>query len=109
MDARLPLARLFDTTTANILDFLLTNEGLFYTAGEISNLAAVSPRSLRRGMRILLKERIITRERRGKTFYYSANPASPRASGLFGYVNYTLMSNLADMKNADSRPAAGRI
>lgn len=115
-DAHLPLARLFDATTAKILDLFLTNEGLFYTKGEISKLAAIPPRTLHRGMQVLLKERIVKRERRGKTFYYSANPSSPRASGLFSYVSSTLTSNLADMESAvdkstqtrDRPPPAGK-
>lgn len=102
-DVHLPLARLFNTTTAKILDFLLTNEGLFYTEGEISQLAAIPPRTLQRGIQILHKEKIITRERRRRVFYYSTNLASPRTSGLFSYVNSTLMSNLAEMKKAHER------
>lgn len=105
-EVHLPLARLFNTTTAKILDFLLTNEGLFYTEGEISELAAIPPRTLQRGIQILHKERIITRERRCKTFYYSTDLSSPRTSGLFIYVNSTLMSNLDDMRNVAGRRAS---
>lgn len=108
-ETHLPLARLFNTTTAKILDFLLTNEGLFYTEAEISELAAIPPRTLQRGIQILHKEKIIARERRHKTFYYSTNLSSPRTSGLFSYVNSTLMWNLDDMKSVAGRGAPAGV
>lgn len=78
----------------------MTNEGLFYTESEISKLAGIPPRALRRAMRILREERIVTRERRRGTFHYSADRSSERTGGLLSYVDSTLMSNLADMKSA---------
>ena len=92
---QLPLTRLFNTSSAKVLDFLLTNEGLSYTEEEISELTLVPQRTLQRSIQILIHENIIKRERRnGRTFYYSANLSSPRVSGLLSYINSTLIYNL---------------
>ena len=94
-ETQLPLTRLFNTANAKVLDFLLTNEGLYYTEDEISDLTTIPERTLHRSLQNLLSENIIKRERRnGRTFYYTANLASPRVSGLLSYINSTLMSNL---------------
>ncbi len=96
-EIQLPLTRLFNTTTAKVLDFLLTNEGLSYTEDEMSELTAIPSRTLQRSLQTLLNENIIKRERKsGRTFYYTANLSSPRVSGLLSYINSTLMSNLEE-------------
>lgn len=96
-EIQLPLTRLFNTATAKVLDFLLTNEGLFYTEDEISELTTIPARTLQRSIQILLNEHVIKRERKnGRTFYYTANLSSPRVSGLLSYINSTLMFNLED-------------
>jgi len=92
---QLPLTRLFNTSTAKVLDFLLTNEGLSYTEDEISELTLIPTRTLQRSIQTLLNENIIKRERKnGRTFYYTANLTSPRVSGLLSYINSTLIYNL---------------
>lgn len=92
---QLPLTRLFNTASAKVLDFLLTNEGLSYTEDEISELTLIPARTLQRSIQTLLNENIIKRERKnGRTFYYTANLTSPRVSGLLSYINSTLIYNL---------------
>ncbi len=94
-ETQLPLTRLFSTATSKILDFLLTNEGLEYTESDISELTAIPPRTLQRAIQTLLDEHIIKRNKKsGRTYYYTANLASPRVSGLLSYVNSTLIFNL---------------
>ena len=91
----LPLTRLFNNANAKVLDFLLSNEGLDYTEKEISELTAIPDRTLQRSLQSLLNEQVIKRNRRkGRTYYYAANLASPRVSSLLSYINSTLMSNL---------------
>ena len=95
---QLPLARLFPTANAEVLDFLLTNEGLYYTYDEISKLSGVSSRTLQRSISTLLSEKVIKREKRnGRTYYYTANLSAPRVSGLLSYVNSTMMDNLNEI------------
>lgn len=94
-EIQLPLTRLFNTASAKVLDFLLTNEGLSYTEDEISELTVIPDRTLQRCVQTLLNENMIKRERRnGRTFYYSANLPNPRVSGLLSYINSTLIFNL---------------
>ena len=108
-ETQLPLTRLFNTATAKVLDFLLTNEGLSYTEDEISELTAIPSRTLQRSIQTLLDEQIIKRERKnGRTFYYTANLSSPRVSSLLSYINSTLMFNLdaAMQKKRNSKKVA---
>lgn len=92
---RLPLARLFDTASSKVLDLLLANGGLEYTKDEISGLAAVPDRTLRRILRLLLAERIVKRRRAGgRAYHYAADVSSLRVSGLLDYVNATMILNL---------------
>ena len=101
---QLPLTRLFNTANAKVLDFLLTNEGLYYTEDEISELTEVPDRTLQRSIQNLLAEKVIKRERRnGRTFYYTANLASPRVSSLLSYINATLMTNLDALMKKHSK------
>ena len=103
-EAQLPLARLFDTASARVLDFLLANEGLEYTENEISELAAVPNRTLQRNLRSLLAEQVIKRDKKGDRVYrYSANVSSLRVSGLLDYINATLISNLDRAIDKNSR------
>lgn len=92
---KLPLTRLFNTSSAKVLDFLLINEGLEYTEDEISELVVIPDRTLQRSLQTLLAEQVIKRYRgKGRMFYYTANLASPRVSGLLSYINSTLNDNL---------------
>ena len=94
-EARLPLERLFNTASSRVLDLLLANEGLEYTKDEISELAAVPDRTLRRILRLLLAERIVKRRGAdGRAYHYAADVSSPRAVGLLDYVNATMILNL---------------
>ena len=94
-EGQLPLTRLFNTATAKVLDFLLTNEGLEYTEDEISELTIIPARTLQRSLQTLLDEQVIKRHKKtGRTFYYTANLSSPRVSGLLSYINSTLIFNL---------------
>ena len=94
-DVQLPLTRLFPTANAKVLDFLLTNEGLHYTEGEISELTTIPSRTLQRSIQNLLTEKVIKRERKsGRTYYYAANLSAPRVSSLLSYINSTMMDNL---------------
>ncbi len=94
-ETQLPLARLFNTASAKVLDFLLTNKGLEYTEDEISELAIIPSRTLQRSLQLLLAEQVITRNKKNRRmFYYTANLSSPRVSGLLSYINYTLIFNL---------------
>lgn len=90
----LPLTRLFDTANARVLDFLLSNEGLHYTAGEISELVAVPDRTVKRSLQELLAEQLIRRRKDGRTYHYTADLASPRTNDLLRYINSHCSSTL---------------
>ena len=103
-ETQLPLTRLFNTASAKVLDFLLTNEGLEYTEDEISELTVIPNRTLQRSLQSLLVEQIVKRHKKnGRMFYYSANLSSPRVSGLLSYINSTLIFNL-DLTIRENNP-----
>ncbi len=102
-ETQLPLTRLFNTATAKVLDFLLSNEGLEYSENEISQLTAVPDRTLQRSLQTLLNEHIIKRNKnKGRVYYYTANLSSPRVSGLLSYINSTLIFNLENAMRSNS-------
>ena len=93
--AHLPFGRLFNTPTARVLDLLVSNTGLRYSGDEISKLAGVPPRTLRRALKVLVEDKIVKRGRKsGRAFYYEADVSSPRVEGLERYVTATMLSNL---------------
>ncbi len=102
-DTQLPLTRLFNTATAKVLDFLLSNEGLQYTKDEISQLTTVPDRTLQRSLQTLLSEQVIKRSKnKGRVYYYTANLSSPRVSGLLSYINSTLIFNLENAMRSNN-------
>ena len=102
-EIQLPLARLFNTATAKVLDFLLSNEGLEYTEDEISQLTTVPDRTLQRSLQTLLSEQVIKRNKnKGRVYYYTANLSSPHVSGLLSYINSTLIFNLENAMRSNN-------
>ncbi len=98
-DVNLPFARLFNTASAKILDFLLTSEILEYTKEEISELTRIPSRTLERSLQLLLHEEIITRRKKNRVYYYAINLSSLRVNGLRDYMDATLLFNLKSIKN----------
>ena len=100
----LPLARLFNTPTARVLDLLISNTGFRYNEDEISKLARVPPRTLQRALKLLTDEEIIKRKRHKRVFYYEADLSSPRTNCLESYINSTMFSNFEQAVLASSNP-----
>lgn len=91
----LPFGRLFNTPTARVLDLLVCNTGLKYSEDEISRLAGVPSRTLRRALKVLVDDKIVKRSRKSRhAFYYEADVSSSRVEGLERYVTSTMLSNL---------------
>ncbi len=108
-EIQLPLERLFNTSNAKVLDFLLANEGLDYTEDEISQLTAIPSRTLQRSLHLLVSEHVIKRHKKtGRMLYYTANLSSPRVSGLLSYINSTLMNNL-NASISENNPKKGSV
>src|SRR5437879_5776863 len=94
-DGQLPLARLFNNpTSANILDFLLSNYDLKYSDGEISKINNVPIDLTKNILHALLEEKIIKSEKNALDTVYCANFSSERTNGLFRYMRATLDENL---------------
>lgn len=92
---QLPLARIFnDPSSADVLDFLLSNYGLKFSASEISKISNISADLTERILQTLLKEKIIISEKDALETLYSANFSSDRTEGLFRYIRATLDENL---------------
>lgn len=103
----LPFGRLFNTPTARVLDLLVSNTGLKYSEDEISELAGVPSRTLRRALKVLVEDKIVRRSRKnGRAFYYEADVSSSRVEGLEMYVTATMLSNL-DQAVLKARKGAG--
>ncbi len=91
----LPLSRIFNSTTAKILDFLLTNQEFDYSESDISKLASVPPRTLQRALPLLVEEGLVRHTRKsGKAFMYEANLDSKKTRALFEYVKAARTENL---------------
>lgn len=91
----LPLERIFDISSAKVLDFLLLNQKFDYSESDISNLANIPPRTLQRILPNLINENIIIRTRKSsKSFMYQVNLESKRTSALLEYVKATMEENL---------------
>lgn len=100
--SQLPLARLFNSPSARVLDFLLTNQKFDYAESDISKLAGIPPRTLQRVLPFLVTEAIVRRTRKsGKAFMYEANKDSERTKALLQYVIATRNENL---QRAESFP-----
>lgn len=90
----LPLGRVFSSSSARILDFLLLNHDLKYTEAEISELSGIPQRTLQRTLKGLIDEKIIKRTRESKSFVYQANLSSKRTEFLMKYIQTTIDDNL---------------
>lgn len=95
----LPLGRLFASSVARILDFLLINNDFKYTEAEISDLAQIPQRTLQRGLKTLLDENLIKRTKNdSNAFVYQLNSHSKRAEFLLRYLQTTIDENLDSLK-----------
>jgi predicted transcriptional regulator len=95
----LPLGRVFGSTTAKVMDFLLANQKFDYAESDISRLASIPARTLQRAIPQLLDEGLIRRTRKsGKAFMYEANLDSKRTQALLEYIKATRIENLQRLK-----------
>lgn len=95
----LPLGRVFNSTPAKIMDFLLTNQDFDYSESDISKLAAIPSRTLQRSLSPLVDEGLVRHTRKsGKAFMYEANLDSKRTQALLEYVKATRTEILARSK-----------
>ena len=94
-DVPLPLERIYATSSARILDFLLLNRNFDYSEGDISKLARVPYRTLQRVFPRLLEEGLIKQTRKsGRSSMYMANTDSKRVQALLQYAKATMEENL---------------
>lgn len=109
-----PLERIFYIpAAARVLDFFMLNQNLLSSESEISKLAEIPPRTLQRVLPLLLKEKLIKRERRdGIAFKYELDLESERSRALLAYFKATIRENLQNPefyrqdKNAKTKKAA---
>jgi len=91
----LPLARVFNSSNAKVLDFLLANQKFDYAESDIAKLASVPPRTLQRSLPLLLAEGLVRRTRKsGKAFMYEVNLDSERTKALHDYIRASRIENL---------------
>lgn len=95
-----PLERLFYSTHARVLDFLIANRLFDYPLSDISRLANVPPRSLHRILPVLLEEDVIRKTRKsGKAFMYAFNDNSEKGKALQLYFRETIKDDIDYLKN----------
>lgn len=98
-----PLERLFHSTYARVLDFLILNQKFDYSHSDISRLANVPPRSLQRILPVLQEERLVIKTRKsGKTYMYIFNGNSEKGKALQQYFDETLKSDMDFVKNSSN-------
>lgn len=85
-----PLEKIFPTSSARVLDFLILNKKFDYSLSDISKATDVDIRTLQRIFPILLEEKLITKTRQsGKSFMYVFNRESERCKALEKYFEET--------------------
>lgn len=95
----LPLDRIFGTSSAKVLDFLLLNRDFDYSETDISKLAFVPYRTLQRTLPRLLDENLVRQTRKsGRSLMYEANLDSKRTQALLQYVKASMEENLEKME-----------
>jgi len=105
-----PLERLFNSAMARVLDFLILNQQVSYSAEEISKLTDTPERTLQRILPFLAEEEgLLKRERVGLAFKYEINLDSERAIELIQYAKATVRENLSNLKpDATKKPRGQR-
>lgn len=94
-----PFERLFHNAAARVLDFLILNQQLSYTAEEISKITETPERTLQRVLPFLAEEEgLLKRERVGLAFKYEINLDSERTRALIQYSKATVRENLNNPK-----------
>lgn len=94
-EATLPLERIFTIAEVpKVLDLILANRGLKYTAEDIANIGNLEQGRVQKALKILKAERIIKSQKGETETVYFPNPSSDRTDGLFRYVRATLDENL---------------
>lgn len=92
-DANLPLIRLFKTPIAQVLDLIFESYNTSFTKNEIAEINGLSLDNTDEILKVLLKEKILKKEKVGLDVFYKANFSSARTEGLFRYVRATLDEN----------------
>ena len=93
-----PLERLFHNATARVLDFLILNQQLSYSAEDIGQQTDIPERTLQRVLPLLVEENLLKREREGLAFKYEINLDSERARALIQYARATVRANIRNPK-----------
>jgi DNA-binding GntR family transcriptional regulator len=108
-----PLERIFFIpAAARVLDFFMLNQNLLSSESEISKLTEISPRTLQRVLPLLLKEKLIKRERKdGIAFKYEIDLESERSRALLAYFKATIRDNLQNPEfyQQNSNPKNKRV
>jgi hypothetical protein len=104
-----PLERLFHDAASRVLDFLILNQQIAYSAEEISRLTDTPERTLQRVLPFLAEEEgLLKRERQGIAFKYEINLESDRARALIQYAKATVRENLQNSKFFPSKSEKGQ-
>lgn len=97
------LERLFNSTHARVLDFLILNQRFDYSHSDICISAGISPRSLDRILPILLDEKLVIKTRKsGKAYMYIFNNKSEKGKLLEKYCKLVLKEKLEFLKNPNN-------
>lgn len=91
-----PLARMFQNTTAALLDFLILNQGVQYSLSELVRVTGLPRRTLERSIALLKQEKLIIRTSKRRTLQhlYEINTESERVRALIKYAKTTVRENL---------------
>lgn len=94
-----PLEKVFRNATARVLDFLLVNNRLDYSAAEISRITDIPLRTLHRVLPNLLENGLIKESRKvGNIRMFSANLENPFANAFKQCVSVAYNANIENVK-----------
>ncbi len=98
------LERVFNSTHARVLDFLIMNQHFDYSHSDICKSAGISPRSLDRILPVLLEEKLVIKTgKSGKAYMYMFNNNSEKGRLLEKYCKIALKENIEFIKNPNTK------
>ena len=109
-DKNRPLEKVFGNCNARVLDFFILNQGLDYSASEISTITDIPLRSIQRSLPHLVKCRLIKEAYKvGNSRTYVLDERSELARVLTQYVDTSINTDIKYVKTAQFNSDVNKV
>ena len=109
-DKNRPLEKVFGNCNARVLDFFILNQGLDYSASELSTITDIPLRSVQRSLPHLVKCRLIREAYKvGNSRTYVLDEGSELARVLTQYVDTSINTDIKYVKTAHSDSDVNKV